>query len=83
MENLTSDKAIDGTVKATYGQAFTVTLTADSGYGLPAAVTVTVGGKAATAGTDYTYTQSNGKIEFTAAQVTGAITITASGTPTT
>lgn len=56
--NITSDGAITVTPTNTY----TETLTAASGYTLPASITVTLNGHAAVSGTDYTWDPSTGKL---------------------
>ncbi len=55
------------------GEKIELILKPQKGYNLPASITVTMGGKTLTAGTDYTY--SNGKIHIPA--VTGNIVIEA------
>ena len=59
--------------------AYTTTLSVTDAnqYMLPADITVTVGGAALTAGTDYTYNAEKGKLTIDAEQITGALTITA------
>lgn len=54
-----------------------LTLRAAEGHTLPATVTVTMGGKALVAGTDYTYNASTGA--FSLAKITGKLSITAQG----
>ena len=46
---------------------------------LPATITVTIGGSAQTAGTDYTWDQSSGTLSISSAKITGTIAITISG----
>ncbi|MCD8215835.1 MAG: hypothetical protein LUC97_09380, partial [Clostridiales bacterium] len=58
-----------------YGESYSATLTAASGYDLPDSITVTVGGTELTAGTDYTYDSSTGALSISS--VTGDIVITA------
>ncbi len=59
--------------------ALTIGLTADEGYVLPDAVTVTMAGAALNAGTDYTYTRADdkasGELVFAAGKITGALEI--------
>ena len=66
-----------GSNKATYGTAYSVTFAASSGYTLPDAVTVTVGGSDVTA--NCTWDQGTGELTIPAAYVTGAIVITVTG----
>ena len=51
------------------------TIVPSSGYALPTSISVTMGGNALTAGTDYTYNSSTGAFQITAT-ITGAIVIT-------
>ncbi len=72
-------KAIDGTIgseKAVSGQAFTTTLTADSGYTLPKTIKIEVGGFELQAA-DYTYNSRTGEIVIFKENVTGDINIVA------
>ena len=67
------------TVKAgtiAQGQAFSAVYTANEGYVLPANITVTVGGNALTAGTDYTWSQATGVLGIYSTAVTGAVEVT-------
>ena len=68
-----------GTGKAKQGQDYTVVFAASVGYSLPGAVTVTIGGATATAGTDYTWNPVTGTLTIPAANVTGNIVITIVG----
>ena len=66
-----------GTDVATYGVAYTSTITAAEGYTLPAALAaITVGGSAITLTTDYTYNSTTGVLTILAAKVTGDIAFT-------
>jgi hypothetical protein len=47
---------------------------------LPSAITVTIGGNTATAGTDYTWDSSTGALSIQGNKVTGNIVITVTGT---
>ena len=64
-----------------YKAALTIGLSADEGYRLADAVTVTMGGTALTVGTDYTYTLSADKtsasLVFAAGKITGNLEVTA------
>ena len=66
-----------GVGKATYGTEYSVVFAAESGYALPAAVTVTVGGSDVTA--NCTWNQGTGTLTIPAAYVTGDIVITVTG----
>ena len=68
-----------GTDAATEGVAFSTVFAASSGYDLPSTITVTIGGAAATVGTDYTWNSSTGAFEVPAAKVTGDIVVTIVG----
>ena len=70
--NVTSD----GAKTATAGKDYTATLSASSGYALPAAVTVTVGGREIS---DFTYDHATGKLTIPGGQVQGDVSITAQG----
>ena len=61
---------------AQIGSQVAFRITAESGYSLPNALTVTMDGHELVAGSDYTYNPSTGEIQI--AQVTGPVTITAS-----
>ena len=73
--NVTSN----GVGTATGGSAYTATLSAVSGYTLPSTITVKRGSTTLTAGTDYSYSSSTGKLTINASAVTGNISITAVG----
>lgn len=60
------------------GKEFKATYTADSGYTLPSAITVKIGGVTKTVTTDYTF--ASGVLTIAAAKVTGDIEVTATGT---
>ncbi len=66
-----------GTGAATYGSDYTVTLQGATGYNLPASVTVMRGSTNITA--NCTWTQGTGVLIIPAAQVTGNISISATG----
>lgn len=55
------------------------TITADSGYTLPATVSITSGGDTLTVNTDYTYNSATGRIKINGSSIDGNIVITASG----
>ncbi len=60
-----------------YDDAYTATLTAASGYALPASVTVNVGGTTLAA-SNYTYNSSTGALSIPAAKITADTTVSAS-----
>lgn len=65
------------------GESYTTTLSAASGYSLPATIAVTMGGSTLSVGTDYTYNTTTGELVILGSGgtggVTGAVIITASG----
>ena len=63
--------------KANYDDAYNATLTADSGYALPASVTVKVGGTTL-AESAYTYDASTGALSIPSAKITTDATVSAS-----
>ena len=89
---LTDDKFTTSTVSADYtlsnvtkstgatsgigGSDFTATFSANTDYSLPSTVTVTIGGNAATSGTDYTWTVGTGTLTIPANKINGDIDIT-------
>lgn len=81
LAKLTATANSAGADKANNAIAYTTTLTAGSGYSLPSAVTVTIGGVTAAVGTGYTYNNTTGVVTIPAAQVTGAVVITAAAVP--
>lgn len=68
-----------GATKDTLGTVYNAVFAAADGYKLPSTITVTIGGSAATAGTDYTWNSSTGAFQVPAAKVTGAIAVTIAG----
>ena len=69
----------NGETTATEGSNYTAVFAANSGYKLPDAITVTIGGETKTVDTDYTWNKSTGTVTIPAANVTGAIVITVTG----
>ena len=59
------------------GNTYTCTLRANNNYSLPDSITVKMGNRDLTSGTDYTYNRSNGSVSIP--NVNGNITITATG----
>ena len=80
--NVTKTDGATGAGAAIHGRAYEATFTASAGYTLPNDVTVSIGGAAQTKGTGYTWTVSSGTGTLTvpAAQVTGNIVVTVTGT---
>lgn len=77
---LTNLSSTNQPTKAYDGVDFNATITADTGYVLPTALTsVTVGGDAITTD-DYTWNSATGAISIQGAKITGNVVITASGT---
>jgi len=79
LTNVTKTSGTTGAGAATNGVAYTAIFSANSGYTLPDAITVTIGGAAQTAGTGYTWTKGTGTVIIPAAKVTGNIVITVVG----
>ena len=77
LTNVTVSSGTTGEDAATYNTAYSVTLAGATGYNLPATVTVMRGATNITA--NCTWTQGTGVLNIPAAQVTGDITITATG----
>jgi len=74
-----SNVTLDST-NATQYQNYTTTLRADSGYTLPASITVKMGGVTLVPGVDYIYTKTSATIAtITVYNVTGELSITAVG----
>jgi len=65
-----------GTGTATHGTDYSVIVAATSGYVLPSTITVTIGGKTATSGTEYTWNQGTGTVTIGGSYITGDIVIT-------
>ena len=64
---------------ATYNTDYTASLVAVTGYSLPSAIKVTVGGATLTQGSNYSYNSSTGAITINGGIITGDIVVTASG----
>lgn len=79
LTNVTATSGATGAGAATHGTAYSVKLQGETGYNLPASVTVTIGGETATLTTDYTWDSSTGELTVLAAKVTGNISISATG----
>lgn len=60
------------------GENYVTRLVPAAGYSLPSTITVTIGGSAATAGTDYIYNNTTGSLVIP--EIDGNLTITATGT---
>ena len=78
VQNLTGCKSSVTDKLAEKGVEFKATYTAMSGYTLPSAITVKVGGSALTVTTDYTFT--SGVLTIPKAKVTGDIEVTVTAT---
>ena len=79
LTNVTATSGATGASAATSGTAYNAVFAASSGYTLPETIGVTIGGTAATSGTDYTWNSSTGAFQVPAAKVTGAIVVTIAG----
>lgn len=79
LSNVTATSGATGANAATKGTAYNAVFAASSGYNLPAEITVTIGGDAATVVTDYTWNSETGAFQVPAAKVTGAIVVTVTG----
>lgn len=79
LTNVTATSGDTGDDAVSEGSEYTAVFAANSGYVLPEAITVTIGGETATAGTAYTWNKATGTVTIGAAYVTGAIVITVTG----
>ena len=71
--------SFSGGSTATYNTDYTASLVAQTGYSLPSAIKVTVGGATLTPGTGYMYDSSTGALTVKGSVITGNIVVTASG----
>ena len=74
-----SHVGFSGESYATYNTDYTASLVAVTGYSLPSAIKVTVGGATLTQGSGYSYNSSTGAITINGGFITGDIVVTASG----
>ena len=74
-----SHVGFSGGSTATYNTDYTASLVAVTGYSLPSAIRVTVGGAILTQGADYMYDSSTGALTVKGSVITGDIVVTASG----
>ena len=72
-----SNLTYSGNMTARFGTDTTITLSANRGYNLPSAVTVTIGG--AQVSNSYNYNASDGRVTIYGPYIQGGITITAAG----
>ena len=79
LTNVTKKSGSTGAGAAQSGSNYDAVFAAADGYDLPDDITVTIGGAAATAGTDYTWNSSTGAFQVPAAKVNGAIVVTIAG----
>ena len=70
-----------GLTTATYGTDYTATLSAKTGYSLPASIRVTAGDAELTANTAYTYNRQTGRLTIYGKYITDDIGIAARGVP--
>ena len=78
--NLTNVTKSSGAGSSIGGSAFTAVFAAVTGYSLPTP-SVTIGGNAATSGTDYTWNAGTGTITIPANKINGNIVITLNSVP--
>ena len=79
LTNITKTSGSTGTGAALSGSDYSAVFGGAAGYTLPSTITVTIGGNAATVGTDYTWNSSTGAFTVPAAKVTGDIVVTIVG----
>ena len=79
LSNVTATSGATGEDAVSEGTEYTAVFAANSGYILPNAITVTIGGETATAGTAYTWNKATGTVTVGSAYVTGDIVITVTG----
>ena len=79
LSNVTATSGATGEDAVSEGAEYTAVFAANSGYVLPEAITVTIGGETATAGTAYTWNKATGTVTVGSAYVTGNIVITVTG----
>ena len=77
LSNLSSSPAITNATTVKEGEAFSFTLSANSGYMLPVSITIKMSGSTLEAGKGYTYDAKTGKVEIL--NVRGEVAITAEG----
>lgn len=77
---LTNASKTSGATTATYNSSYSAVFTANDGYVLPSAITVSIGGEEKTVDTDYTWNQATGTVTIPAEKVTGDIEITVTAT---
>ena len=75
---LTNVTHSSGATSGIGGSDYTAVFAANTGYALPSTITVTIGGAAKTAGTDYTWTQATGTLTIPASNINGNIAVTVS-----
>ncbi len=75
----TASAGATGAGATVYGAVYNATFAASTGYDLPTAVTVTIGGTPATLTTDYTWNSSTGVLQIMANKITGNVVITVHG----
>ena len=74
--NITNGTCSPSSATVDTGSEWNTTISANNGYKLPVSISVTIGGNAATLGSDYTYNASTGAVSVKS--VTGAVVISAS-----
>ena len=79
LTNVTATSGATGEDAISEGAEYTAVFAANSGYVLPNAIAVTIGGETATAGTAYTWNKATGTVTVGSAYTTGDIVITVTG----
>ena len=78
--HLTNVSKTSGAESGIGGSTFTAVFSANTDYSMPTPV-VTIGGNAATSGTDYTWTEGTGTLTIAKEKITGNIDITLNSVP--
>ena len=79
LTNVTKSAGRVGDDQAADNEPYTATFAANTGYNLPATITVKFGGTTKTAGTDYTWDSSTGIVSIPASKINGNVTIIIAG----
>ena len=79
LSDINKTSGATGADATTAGTDYVAVFSAKTGFALPNSITVTIGGSAATADTDYTWDKSTGTVTVLGASITGDIVITIAG----
>ena len=79
LTNVTATSGTTGEDAVSEGSEYKAVFAANSGYVLPEAIVVTIGGETATAGTTYTWDKATGTVTVGSAYTTGDVVITVTG----